>query len=734
MLFISSKVKFTAIFVMIAVVLGSITAIAGNPLSDCLSLSRELNLSEGICEGKMPSTFNAAVKTINIDKVISLQQIGVALRRLGYLEESETTLQQALIIKPEDASIALSLSNLQQQMYRRAISLYKSTDDPATRSAQTREAIAKAKAALTQYQSIAKKQGTNSEILSDLNWMDLWSSLEQDIPELMELQRQYLPKATQIAQSSQFKPSELDLNKKTEARVSFAESLLRAAALDPSFENLSRVNADGVLRNAEADGDMRSASRAYGVKGLLLKRAGQNRNAIAELGKAASAAQSIGANDLAYKWNAELAKLSEIEGNRGKAFEYYKVSIDNLQQIRAGILQLNPQVQYDFRDRAESIYREYMSLLLNKPSPDLREVIRVNDKLRVSELENYLQCNLTRLISLLDLPVETSADATIYIIRLPNRYAVIVRTKDGNLQHRIIDAKNVNESLKVLKQNLQSDSTVGLDKRLYQRLFGRLYQVLFVPVEQLLPQSGTLVMTVDSQLQSIPWSMLFDGEKYLMQKYSIAYSLGSEALPPKRLETSNLKALVAGLSEQTNQIEFSALPSVAKEVQEIQSQINSKILLNEDFTGAALLKKGQNIPVIHIASHAEASSNPNKTFILGWNERITLSNLSDLINNRGTNPLEILVLSACQTAKGDDRATLGMAGTLVQSGARSTVATLWIVDDDSQAMLMQEFYKALKQGKSKAEALRSAQLSLLNSESYSNPYYWGSAILLGSPL
>ncbi len=734
MLFVTPKVTFTAIFVTITVVLGSMTAIAGNPLSDCLSLSRELNLSEGICEGKTPSTFNAEVEAINVEKVSLLQQIGVALRRLGYLEESETALQHALIKRPEDEAIALSLGNLQQQMYRRAISLYKSTDDPATHSAQTREAIAKAKAGLTQYQSITKNRGTNSQVLADLNWMDLWSSLEQDIPELRELQQQNLPKAIRIAQSTQFEQSELDLNRKTEARVGFAESLLRAAALNSSFANLSKTNADKVLKNAGAEGDMRSASRAYGVKGLLLKRVGQDRDAIAELGKAASAAQSVSADDLAYKWNAELAKLNEIEGSRGKALEYYKASIDNLQQIRSGILQLNPQVQYEFRDRAESIYREYMGLLLDKPSPDLREVIRVNDKLRVGELENYLQCDLTRLTSLLDLPVETSADATIYIIRLSNRYAVIVRTKDGNLKHRVIDAKNVNESLKILKQNLQSDSTEGLDKRLYQKLFGRLYQVLFVPVEPLLPQSGTLVMTVDSQLQSIPWSMLFDGQKYLTQKYSIAYSLGSEALPPKRLKPSQLKALVAGLSEQTNQTEFSALPSVAKEVQEIQTQISSTTLLNKDFTGAALLKKGQKNPIIHIASHAEASSNPNKTFILGWNERITLSSLSGLINTRETNFLELLVLSACQTAKGDDHAILGLAGTLVQSGARSTVATLWVVDDDSQAMLMQEFYKALKQGKSKAEALRSAQLALLDSESYSNPYYWGSAILLGSPL
>jgi CHAT domain-containing protein len=726
------KVFFTAFFITISVAsLGSNTA-TGNPLGDCLSLSRELNLSEGICEGKTPITFNAEVKAINVDKVRPLQQLGISLRRLGYLEESEAALKQALNESPEDGSIALSLGNLQQQMYRRAISLYKSTDDPATRSALTREAIAKAKAALTQYQAIAKNRGANNQILAELNWMDLWSSLEQDISELKVLQQQNIPTGTQIAQSQS--EAKLEIEGKTEAQVSLAESLLRASDLNPSFANLSRTNADEVLKNAERLGDMHSASRAYGVKGLLLKKAGQNRDAIAEFGKAASTAQSISANDLAYKSFAELAKLSETEGNRNKALEYYKASIDSLQQIRKGILQLNPQVQYDFRDRVEPIYREYIGLLLDKNSPDLKEVIRVNDKLKVGELENYLQCNLTKLSSLLDLPPETSPDATLYVIRLPNRYALIVRRKDGSLKHRIIDAKNVKASLKTLKENLQNDSTEGLDKRLYQKLFGNLYQALFAPVKPLLPQSGTLVMTVDSELQSIPWSMLFDGQQYLMQKYSIAYSLGSEALPPKKLQPSKINALVAGLSEQTNQIEFSALPSVAKEVQGIQTQIKSKTLLNREFTGAALIKNGQKSTVIHLATHAETSSDPNSTFILGWNERITLSSLSGLTNVRGTNPLELLVLSACQTAKGDNRATLGLAGTLVQSGARSALATLWLVDDDSQVMLMQEFYKALMHKKSKAEALRSAQLALLDSESYSNPYYWGSAVLVGSPL
>lgn len=78
------------------------------------------------------------------------------------------------------------------------------------------------------------------------------------------------------------------------------------------------------------------------------------------------------------------------------------------------------------------------------------------------------------------------------------------------------------------------------------------------------------------------------------------------------------------------------------------------------------------------------------------------------------------------------RASLGIAGTALESGARSTVATLWLVNDDSQAYLMQAFYRSLKQDKSKAEALREGQLALLYSESFRSAFYWGSAVLLGS--
>ena len=123
------------------------------------------------------------------------------------------------------------------------------------------------------------------------------------------------------------------------------------------------------------------------------------------------------------------------------------------------------------------------------------------------------------------------------------------------------------------------------------------------------------------------------------------------------------------------------------------------------------------------------------TFLLTYNERVNVKNLDQLLREsdrpRG-NPIELLILSACQTAAGDKRATLGLAGLAVRSGARSTLATLWSVQDQSTAELMTHFYKALQPGVSKAQALRQAQLKLLNSPQYQNPYFWAPFVLVGN--
>lgn len=95
--------------------------------------------------------------------------------------------------------------------------------------------------------------------------------------------------------------------------------------------------------------------------------------------------------------------------------------------------------------------------------------------------------------------------------------------------------------------------------------------------------------------------------------------------------------------------------------------------------------------------------------------------------------MELLTLSACQTAAGDDRAALGLAGVAVKAGARSALATLWFINDQATALLITEFYHQLRDPDlSKAKALQRAQLILLNDRRYQHPGYWSPFLLIGN--
>jgi CHAT domain-containing protein len=141
-------------------------------------------------------------------------------------------------------------------------------------------------------------------------------------------------------------------------------------------------------------------------------------------------------------------------------------------------------------------------------------------------------------------------------------------------------------------------------------------------------------------------------------------------------------------------------------------------LLNQAFTRSSVenLVSSGLFPVIHLATHGNFSSDPEQTYLLLSDELLRVRSMDAVFRLNPlarANVIELLVMSACKTATGDERATLGLAGMAVRSGARSTVATLWPAEDDSTADIMPDFYQQLKAGKNKAEALRSAQLNLL---------------------
>ncbi|NEU79335.1 CHAT domain-containing protein, partial [Nostoc sp. UIC 10630] len=216
-------------------------------------------------------------------------------------------------------------------------------------------------------------------------------------------------------------------------------------------------------------------------------------------------------------------------------------------------------------------------------------------------------------------------------------------------------------------------------------------------------------------------------------------------------QKSNMIPILAGISQELtikeeNQL-FHPLKFVPNELAKIQHELpKNKKLLDKDFTKNKLqqLLETAKFNIVHLATHGEFNSDPEKTFIASWDRLIKIQDLDNLLRvGKGNQliPLELLALSACETATGDSRATLGLAGVAVRAGARSTLASLWSVNDESTSELMSEFYRELvhtngRKNVNKAEALRQAQLALLNNrvpdKKWERPYYWAPFVLVGN--
>jgi CHAT domain-containing protein len=275
--------------------------------------------------------------------------------------------------------------------------------------------------------------------------------------------------------------------------------------------------------------------------------------------------------------------------------------------------------------------------------------------------------------------------------------------------------------------------------RAFLPLSQQVYDWLIRPIEADLQgtQVKTLVFVLDGFLRNIPMAALHDGEEYLIEKYSLALAPGLELIDPRPLPERQLAVLKAGLSQARQG--YPSLPYVEVELQQIQGLVRGETLLNEEFTNAAVRQelRETSFPVLHLATHGQFSSNLEDTFILTWNDRIDIAELTNLLETTDplqSRPIELLVLSACETARGDERAALGLAGVAVRAGARSTLATSWLVDDATTAAVMSQFYEQLADANlTKAEALRRAQLLILQDSQYEqHPYYWAPYLLVGN--
>jgi CHAT domain-containing protein len=536
------------------------------------------------------------------------------------------------------------------------------------------------------------------------------------------------------------------------AQVNLAQTLMKMTDSGVSNQEIGLILGRNI-QQSEILKDIRSQSYSMGTLGKLYEQNQQWKEAEKLTSQALSLAQSINANDIMYQWQWQLGRIFKAQGDRKKAIASETAAVNTLQLLRTDLIAVNPAIQFSFRESVEPVYRELVTLLLDQPentglknhekSPDspsqsnLKQALKVIEGLQLAELENFFrEACLKSQAKQID-QIDQKA-AVIYPIILSDRIAVISAFPNQQLQvsQIFLPKTEIEDKLELLLQSLNPAFPNG--KRL--KISQEVYKWIISPLEKDLQaaETHTLVFVLDGVLRNLPMSALYDGKQYLIEKYNVALTPGLELLGSKSLNQNTLKAIIGGLSEQRGG--FVALPGVETEIKQISSQIKGQQLLNKEFTKANLQRQIQSTasPVIHLATHGQFSSEAVSTFILTWDEQVKVKDFQELLRGREQKqptPVELLVLSACETAQGDKQAALGLAGVAIRSGARSTIATLWSVKDESTALLMTNFYKELSQyqGKiNKAEVLRKAQISLLKSEQFAHPFYWAPFVLVGN--
>lgn len=541
----------------------------------------------------------------------------------------------------------------------------------------------------------------------------------------------------------------------------------------PAHEQRRRVDAlhayEQAAHAAEAAGDDRSLSFALGYTGRLYEREKKFAEAMRLTNRALFLAQKIQSPDVLYQWEWQLGRILRAQGRRDDAIAACQRAVDVLKNIRTDLSTRlgNSNARSSFRERAGGVYFDLADLLLQR-ADDLHDETALRDcliqardtceQLKTVELEDYFQDDCVNLFKKKRETIEdilqakgptkekdkdgrnaalekaTRTTAVVYIIPLRDRTETLISLPGGlrRVKSRVTVAQ-ITETVRAFREHLEKRTTSEYLTESWQ-----LYDWLIRPLETILEQNkiDTLVFVPDGALRTIPMAALNDRQNFLIEKYSIAITPGLTLMEPRPIARTNMTVMASGLSDSVQG--YQALPFVVAEMNKLKELFNPDLIMNRDFAPERLVKEFAARPysIVHIASHGEFNSDVKKTFVLTYNSRFTLDALEKLLSPTllRKDPVEMLTLSACQTAAGDDRAALGLGGIAVKAGARSAFATLWCVNDQASTTLVGNFYTTLRDQPqmSKAQALRHAQLALLKDERFGHPCLWAPYLIIGN--
>ncbi len=486
--------------------------------------------------------------------------------------------------------------------------------------------------------------------------------------------------------------------------------------------------------------------RAYGLGhiGEMYEQEGRKEEALKYTGQALQATLGIGRDDILYRLQWQAGRLLRDLGREDEAITAYRQSVATIQNVRSGLMSSPLRRRLSFREFVGDLYYQLADLLLRRAGraqisaaqADLLAARDTVEQLKAVELEDYFRDECVTALEDKKLSLDRGIDAhtaALYPIILQDRPELLLSLPDEIRRISIpVDANTLTQEARRLRQALEAYR--GARYLVHAR---RLYDWLIRPWQEALHEHeiDTLVFLPDGALRLIPISTLHDGEHHLIERFAIATSPGLILTDPKPIGRDSPRVLLSGLSEAVQG--YSALPAVETELAALQKLFGGRQIKDREFVKPRLKMELEQSPysIVHIATHGEIESDVRKSYLLTYDGRLTMDELEDYVSRTRyrVKGVELLTLSACRTAVGDDRAALGLAGIALKAGARSAVATLWSISDEATSRLIPRFYKnLLKSGLSKAQALQQTQREMLESGRFSHPGYWAPYLLVGN--
>jgi CHAT domain-containing protein len=546
----------------------------------------------------------------------------------------------------------------------------------------------------------------------------------------------------------------------------------QAQRLGPQAVRLAYVQIVAALVSASEAADPRLEAEALAALASLYEAERRHAEAQALSTRALSLARALPRSrgiDLVIEGEWRVGRLARALGDTDLAAASYQRAVEAVEAARADI-----PIEYEdggssFRVTLEPVYLGYADLLFERlagtPAAQRSEALaRIRDVVelvRQAELQDYLRdrCEVEAIQrgGRERLPPGV---AVLYPIVFADRIELLLET-DAGIEWRTtrVDARAVRATATLFASDLRN-SAEG-----YLPAAQTLYRWLLAPFEERLRTAGTLIAVPEGALRLVPFAALHDGRRFAIERFAVGSVTGLTMTNMSAPAKAAGQTLVAGMSVPgpvldklpavtiasilgtrspgaasvtRNELrEALALPGVKAEVESIAGIAHGRIMLDEAFTAGAFQSAARSgdYRIVHIASHGVFGGSADASYIMAFDDVLSMRDLQSLLRDERfrRHPIELLSLSACQSAEGDDRSPLGISGAAVKARAKSVLGTLWPVEDDSARTVMEKFYRHLEvDGTNKVDALRRAQSETMRDPRYAHPFFWAPFVLIGN--